>query len=65
MDGPQMISDAWSRVDKDGSGWVEYDIPNSITGDLRAKSSFVIALDDSNLIGCGAYRSALTAGLAG
>jgi methyl-accepting chemotaxis protein len=65
MDGPQMISDAWSRVDKDGSGWVEYNIVNHVTGDLRAKSSFVIGLDDSNLIGCGAYRSALIAGLAG
>jgi signal transduction histidine kinase len=65
IDGPQMISDTWSRVEKEGSGWVEYNILNPVTGDVRAKSSFVISLDDSQVLGCGAYRSALAAGLAG
>ena len=59
IDAPQIIADAWDRVQRDVSGWIEYNVANPLSGDVRGKSSFVLALDDSLLLGCGAYRSSL------
>jgi methyl-accepting chemotaxis protein len=59
VDAQQLLDDAWHRCDQ-GGGWVEYNIINLATGDVRGKSSFVLPLSDDLLIGCGAYRSALT-----
>ena len=56
VDADQLILDAWKRADS-GGGWVEYNIINLITGDVRGKSSYVMPLDGKRLIGCGAYRS--------
>ncbi|MCF8155858.1 MAG: cache domain-containing protein [Rhodoferax sp.] len=58
VDADQLLHDAWERCAK-GGGWVEYNIVNPTTGDIRGKSSFVLPIDDDRLIGCGAYRSAL------
>ena len=58
LDADQLLKDAWYRVEQ-GGGWVEYNIINLQTGAVRAKSSFVMPLNDQLLIGCGAYRSAL------
>ena len=55
----QLLEDAWHRCDQ-GGGWVEYNIINLATNDVRGKSSYVLPLTDDLLIGCGAYRSALT-----
>jgi hypothetical protein len=38
---------------------VEYNILNPVTGDIRAKSSFVTPLGNDLVLGCGAYRSAM------
>jgi methyl-accepting chemotaxis protein len=59
VDAQQLLDDAWYRVEQ-GGGWVEYNIINLATGDVRGKSSYVLPLTDDLLIGCGAYRSALT-----
>jgi len=59
LDAAQLLEDAWRRCDQ-GGGWVEYNIVNPVTGDVRGKSSYVMPIDDNLLIGCGAYRSALT-----
>ena len=59
VDAQQLLDDAWRRCDA-GGGWVEYNIINLSTGDVRGKSSYVLPLDGERLIGCGAYRSALT-----
>jgi len=59
VDAQQLLDDAWGRCDQ-GGGWVEYNILNLNTGDVRGKSSYVLPLTDNLLIGCGAYRSALT-----
>jgi methyl-accepting chemotaxis protein len=59
VDAQQLLNDAWYRVEQ-GGGWVEYNIINLSTGDVRGKSSYVMPLTDDLLIGCGAYRSALT-----
>jgi methyl-accepting chemotaxis protein len=58
VDAQQLLEDAWSRCER-GGGWVEYNIINLVTGEVRGKSSYVVALSDGLLIGCGAYRSAL------
>ncbi len=59
VDAQQLLDDAWHRCEQ-GGGWVEYNIINLATNDVRGKSSYVLPLTDDLLIGCGAYRSALT-----
>jgi methyl-accepting chemotaxis protein len=59
VDAQQLLDDAWRRCGQ-GGGWVEYNIINPVTGDVRGKSSYVMPLSDDLLIGCGAYRSALS-----
>lgn len=59
VDAQALIDDAWRRSDQ-GGGWVEYNIVNPSTGDVRGKSSYVLPINDELLIGCGAYRSALS-----
>ncbi len=55
----QFLADAWARAEA-GGGWVEYNIVNPVTGDVRGKSSFVLPINEHLLVGCGAYRSALS-----
>ena len=59
VDAQQLLDDAWHRCEQ-GGGWVEYNIVNPVSGDVRGKSSYVLPLSDELLVGCGAYRSALT-----
>jgi methyl-accepting chemotaxis protein len=59
VDAQQLLDDAWHRCDQ-GGGWVEYNIINLATGTVKGKSSYVLPINDELLIGCGAYRSALT-----
>ncbi len=59
VDGAKLVKDAWYRADQ-GGGWVEYNIVNPVTGDVRGKSSFMIPVGDDLLLGCGAYRSAIS-----
>ena len=61
IDAQQFMHDVWAQADE-GGGWVEYNIVNPLTGDVRGKSSYVLPLNADLLIGCGAYRSALQAG---
>jgi methyl-accepting chemotaxis protein len=61
LDADALLRDAWERADA-GGGWVEYNIINPVTGDVRGKSSFVLPINDQLLVGCGAYRSALKNG---
>jgi methyl-accepting chemotaxis protein len=62
VDGAKLVRDAWYRAEQ-GGGWVEYNIVNPVTGDVRGKSSFVVPLSEELLLGCGAYRSAITDGM--
>lgn len=55
LDAQQLLDDAWERCEQ-GGGWVEYNIINLATGDVRGKSSYVLPIDGNLLIGCGAYR---------
>ncbi|NBW79509.1 MAG: chemotaxis protein, partial [Betaproteobacteria bacterium] len=58
LDGEKLIQDAWACAEL-GGGWVEYNIQNPISGDVRGKTSFIVPLDGEMLLGCGAYRSML------
>jgi hypothetical protein len=57
IDAPQMMEDTWARAEKGESGWVEYNIQNPLTREVRAKASFVIPISQDMVLGCGAYRS--------
>ena len=59
VDAQQLLDDAWQRCEQ-GGGWVEYNIINLVSGTVKGKSSYVLPISDNLLIGCGAYRSALT-----
>jgi methyl-accepting chemotaxis protein len=58
IDGNAFMADVLHRIEQ-GGGWVEYNIVNPVTGQIRAKSSYVAPLPNGLIIGCGAYRSAL------
>ncbi|WP_334135885.1 methyl-accepting chemotaxis protein [Tepidimonas sp.] len=58
IDAERFLEDAWHRADQ-GGGWVEYNIINPVTGQVRAKASYVERLTPELLIGCGAYCSVL------
>jgi len=59
VDGERLLADALEAAD-DGGGWIEYNISNPLTGDVRGKSSFVLPINDRLMVGCGAYRSAIS-----
>jgi methyl-accepting chemotaxis protein len=51
----QILEDTWARVGKGESGWVEYTIPSPLSQIVRKKASFMIPLNDEQVLGCGAY----------
>jgi methyl-accepting chemotaxis protein len=51
----QGLADAIVAKAQSGSGWVEYDIANPLTGKVQTKMSFVQMVDDVYL-GCGVYK---------
>lgn len=57
LDGPQVLADAWEVADA-GGGWVSYDVISPMSGEVRPKSSYVVAMDSNNLLGCGTYLPA-------
>ena len=61
IDGEQMLEDAWARADKGENGWVEYNIENPVTGEVRGKASYIIPLGNDMVLGCGVYRSVIQA----
>ncbi len=55
--GEQFVRDALA-AGQAGGGWVHYEIVDPRTGAVKAKESFVQALDAQEVIGCGVYRVA-------
>lgn len=53
----EFIPRIWAAADA-GGGWVRYEVINPLTDAVMPKESFVVALDESTLIGCGVYREA-------
>jgi methyl-accepting chemotaxis protein len=58
LDAEQLVADAWEVCDLEQGGWVNYTITNPVTGEVQAKSSYVMPLDEDRLIGCGCYMNA-------
>jgi len=58
LDAGQLVQDAWNVCDQEQGGWVNYTITNPLNGEVQAKSSYVMPLDDNCLIGCGCYLNA-------
>jgi signal transduction histidine kinase len=57
IDGDRFVREAWAAATGNGQHWVEYDIVNPDTGKVQPKASYVVALNDRLLLGCGIYRS--------
>ncbi len=58
INAPQFLADTWMRAEQ-GGGWVEYSVVSPLTGDIRAKVSYIVGVSDDLLIGCGAYQHTL------
>ena len=57
LDAAKLVRDAWSCVDNDRTGWVDYDIVNPTTGAVTPKTSYVCSAGKDLLLGCGVYRN--------
>ena len=57
--GDKLTEDAWRVCDTDGGGWVTYSIQNPLTKDMQTKLSYVVPIDENQLIGCGCYVNAV------
>ncbi|WP_425260483.1 methyl-accepting chemotaxis protein [Rubrivivax sp. RP6-9] len=55
IDGDRFVRDAWAAAAA-GGGWIEYNIVHPATGQVLPKASWIQALDDQLIIGCGIYR---------
>ncbi|MEK8033279.1 methyl-accepting chemotaxis protein [Ideonella sp. DXS29W] len=53
IDGDRFARESWQATS--GSHWVEYTILNQKTGQIQPKASYVVALNDRQLVGCGIY----------
>ncbi|MBT9594418.1 MAG: cache domain-containing protein [Vitreoscilla sp.] len=65
IDGDRFARESWEATT--GSHWVEYSIINQQTGKVQPKASYVVAINDKLLVGCGIYTSTgqITSALAG
>lgn len=54
IDGDAYVRDSWEAAQ--GSHWVDYSIMNPLTGKPQAKTSYVLALPNQCVLGCGFYR---------
>ncbi len=55
IDGDRFARESWEATT--GSHWVEYSIINQQTGKVQPKASYVVAISDKLLVGCGIYTS--------
>ena len=51
----QLAHDVWAVPA--GGGWVDYDFLNPTTGQVAAKTSFIVPVADDLVLGCGVYKS--------
>ena len=65
IDGDRFARESWEATTR--NHWVEYSIINQVTGKVQPKASYVVAINDQLLVGCGIYTSTgrVTAALAG
>jgi hypothetical protein len=53
IDGDRFARESWAATT--GNHWVEYTIINQTTGKVQPKASYVVAINDKLLVGCGIY----------
>lgn len=53
----EFVPRIWAAADV-GGGWVKYEVINPLTDAVMPKESYVLAIDERTLIGCGIYREA-------
>ena len=53
IDGDRFARESWQATT--GNHWVEYNIVNQQTGKVQHKASYVVAISDKLLVGCGIY----------
>jgi methyl-accepting chemotaxis protein len=53
IDGDRFARESWAATT--GNHWVEYSIINQQTGKVQPKASYVVAIGDKLLVGCGIY----------
>ena len=58
LDAQDLVTSAFQVCDTDKGGWVKYAITNPTTGAIQGKSSYVVPLNDNELLGCGCYLNA-------
>ncbi|MCG2584319.1 methyl-accepting chemotaxis protein [Massilia sp. TS11] len=56
LNAAKLVDEAFA-IGEGHSGWVDYDIPNPVTGKIEHKTSFIVRIHASTVIGCGVYRS--------
>jgi hypothetical protein len=55
IDGDRFARESWAATT--GNHWVEYSIINQQTGKVQPKASYVVAISDRLLVGCGIYAT--------
>jgi methyl-accepting chemotaxis protein len=55
IDGDRFVRDAWAAAAA-GGNWIEYQIVHPTSGQVLPKASWVQALDQDLIVGCGIYR---------
>ncbi len=55
LNAEHLLREGWARCDEEGGGWVSYAITNPESGQIQAKSSYVLPINEELLIGCGCY----------
>ena len=56
IQGTPFLEEIWAAAEA-GGGWVQYEIHNPLTHEVTPKESYIRALDNGLLLGCGVYRS--------
>jgi signal transduction histidine kinase len=54
-DGKEFVKEQIETAKK-GSGWVDYKFTNPITKKVQDKTSYIIKLDNTYYLGCGAFK---------
>jgi methyl-accepting chemotaxis protein len=55
VDGDKLVRDAFERASH-GGGWVDYEFANPQSGQTDLKTSYVEAITDELVMGCGVYK---------
>ena len=55
LDGAKLVRDAFTGADSEGA-WVDYLIANPLTGQVEMKTSFIVAIAQNMVMGCGIYK---------